>query len=412
MRRNARAARAVLRGAVAWLCAVVLGVGGCGDDGAGRDDAGTQGASGSAGARDAATGGEPDGGGSGAAGTDGGGSGSGSEPDTDAGLTPGHIETDGGLECADVAAGQLPSELSCTGLYTDLAQKQVAPDVRPFTPAHELWSDGAAKQRWIHLPEGTQIDNSIADDWQFPVGTKLFKEFSIGGRRVETRLFWKTAEDRWLKAAYHWNEDETRATRFAGGEVDVDGDSYYIPSPKECDQCHKGRDDRALGFELISLALPGAAGLTLPQLIDEELLTDSPDPTQFEIGDDGTGNAAPALGWMHVNCGVSCHNGNSAAEGYASDLRLRLAAGEIDGRSSAAFDAVTTTVGVAAQTPRWLGNTLITAGSPEDSLLYVLASTRDPANPKDQMPPIASRQMDPEGLMLIEAWIRSLPAAP
>jgi hypothetical protein len=41
-------------------------------------------------------------------------------------------------------------------------------------------------------------------------------------------------------------------------------------------------------------------------------------------------------------------------------------------------------------------------------LLYFLVSTRDPANPKDQMPPIASRVVDDDGVALIEEWIRSM----
>jgi hypothetical protein len=351
--------------------------------------------------------------GSGASGNDSGGSsGSSGSNAGDGGLAPGHIETDGGLDCAAPPVNQLPSELSCTGLYADIESKEIAPGVRAFAPASELWSDGADKQRWIFLPEGTQIDTSVQDDWQFPVGTQLWKEFSWNGHRVETRLFEKTGDNRWLKAAYHWNADETRATRFAGGEVDVAGETYYIPSAKECDQCHKGRDDRALGFELISLALPGATGLTLSALMAEGLLTDEPTQATFEIGDDGTGHAAPALAWMHVNCGVSCHNGNPAAEGYSSDLRLRLPAEGIDGRSPAEFDSVVSTVGVDATTPRWLDRKRIAAGSPEDSLVYFLASTRDPNNPKDQMPPIASRRVDQDGLMLLESWISALPATP
>jgi hypothetical protein len=320
----------------------------------------------------------------------------------------------GGLEipasCPELAANAVPNELECTGLYTDVAAKRVASAIREFAPAHQLWSDGAEKQRWIYLPEGTQIDSSVPDDWKFPVGTKLFKEFSWSGHRVETRMFWKAGEGRWLKATYHWNEAETAATRFAGGEVDVAGDTYYIPSAKECDQCHKGRDDRALGFELISLGLPGASGLTLTELVDADLLSDPPTQADYEVGDDGTGNAADALAWLHVNCGVSCHNNNSSAEGYASDLRLRLPSDGIDGRSSAEFEAVRTTVGVAAETPRWSEWTRIVPGSPEDSLLYYLASTRDAANPKDQMPPIASRRVDLQGLGALDAWIRSLPS--
>ena len=191
--------------------------------------------------------------------------------------------------------------------------------------------------------------------------------------------------------------------------MEAAGDTYYIPSGKECKQCHKGRRDRALGFEATLLSLPGAQGFTMADLLERDLLTDPPDEDEtYEIGDDGSGKAAAALGYLHVNCGVSCHNGFSASEGFASDLRLRLPGGEIDGRSSEDFDSVTTTIGVDATTPRWGGNIRIVPGSPEQSLLYRLISTRDPNNPKDQMPPIASAVVDEEGIKAVEEWIRSL----
>jgi hypothetical protein len=319
--------------------------------------------------------------------------------------------TDPGVPgCSGQPVGELPSDLACTGLYADVRTKKLASGLRSFAPAHQLWSDGATKQRWILLPDGTQIDSSKPDEWHLPVGTKLFKEFSWKGHRVETRLFWKSAEGRWLKTAYHWTADETMATRFEGGDVDVAGDTYYIPSPKECDQCHKGRDDRALGFEQVSLGLRGAEGLTLSELARQGLLSDPPPQTELAIGDDGTGNAAAALGWLHVNCGVSCHSPNSNSEAYKTDMFLRLSADAVDGRSSADSDSILTTVGIAARTPRWLGRQRVVPGAPDDSLLYTLASHRDPAKAKDQMPPIASRIVDHDGIALVATWIRSLPA--
>ena len=312
--------------------------------------------------------------------------------------------------CPDVAPDTLPELLSCTGLYADIASKDVASRVVPFAPAVQLWSDGAAKERWIHLPEGTQIDSSAPDAWKFPIGTKLFKEFSHKGHRVETRLFWKIGEGRWVKTSYHWNADETEATRFAGGDVDVAGDKYYIPSAKECDQCHKGRDDRALGFEAGLMGLPGATGLTLAHLADQGLLSDPPAATALTIGDDGTGKAAAALGWLHVNCGVSCHNANPASEGYSSRLQLHLLAEQLDGAAVTGVAARTTTIGVDARTPRWLGKKRITPGSPEQSLVHELPSMRIPARPKDQMPPIASRVVDADGVRVLADWIRSMPS--
>ena len=57
--------------------------------------------------------------------------------------------------------------------------------------------DRAAKRRWIQLPEGATIDTSDMDYWQFPVGTKLWKEFVRDGVRV----FNPRDEGSWYDAA-------------------------------------------------------------------------------------------------------------------------------------------------------------------------------------------------------------------
>ena len=51
-----------------------------------------------------------------------------------------------------------------------------------YAPKFQLWSDSATKKRWIYLPPGSQIDTSDMDFWKFPVGTKVWKEFSAVGR--------------------------------------------------------------------------------------------------------------------------------------------------------------------------------------------------------------------------------------
>ena len=314
-------------------------------------------------------------------------------------------------DCGAVLPDTLPEALACTGLYDDIEDKSVASDVREFAPAFALWSDGADKTRWVLLPEGPTIDASDPDDWRFPIGTKFWKEFRWNGQRAETRLFWKVADNRWIKTSYQWNEDESAATRHPGGMVQVGGEDYYIPSAKECDQCHKGRADRALGFEAASLGLEGATGLTLARLIDEAILEGNEVPATLELGDDGTGVGGEALGWLHVNCGVSCHNANPAAEGYKTDLQMRLSASELDGSSLVDAAARVTAIDIDAQTPRWKGKKIIAPGSPADSLLYTLISHRDAAM-RDQMPPIASRVVDADGTAAIEAWIDALGATP
>ena len=89
----------------------------------------------------------------------------------------------------------LPETLAETGLYADWDAKVVAPDHLVFSPQYPLWTDGAIKHRWLHLPAGTWIDGTNPDAWVFPVGTKVWKEFRFNGAPAETRLIERTAVD-------------------------------------------------------------------------------------------------------------------------------------------------------------------------------------------------------------------------
>jgi hypothetical protein len=312
-------------------------------------------------------------------------------------------------QCAGVAPP--PNTIECTGLYTDVLKKTIASGVQPYAPAVPLWSDGAEKQRWIALPPGTKIDASDPNEWAFPVGTKIWKEFRRDGMRIETRLWQKVQANYWVRATYRWNADESEATSSAGADFALpDGGTYHIPTGDECDQCHRGRNDHILGFEQVSLGLAGATGLTLPQLAAQGLITPVPAATHLTIGDDGTGAAAAPLAWLHVNCGVSCHNDNSNSTAYGASQRLRLDPALLDGRSSANFETLTTTVNQMADTPTWQGQIRIVPGDPADSLLVKLISNRGTDNPvSNQMPPIASLLVDAPDTQNVVTWIRAMP---
>ena len=284
--------------------------------------------------------------------------------------------------CAD--AGAPPKTLECTGLYSDLVAKTVASGARPYAPAVPLWSDGAHKERWISLPPNTKIDATDPNEWVFPVGTKLWKEFSRNGKRVETRLWQKVRDRFWVSATYAWNEDETAADLSNGGDIALGDGAYHIPTGSECEKCHRGRNENILGFEQVSLGQSGATGLTLRQLVVEGLISPVPASTSLTIGDDGTGAAAPALAWLHVNCGVTCHNRNSNSIAYGAGMRLRLDPTLLDGRPVTDFDPLKTTQGVTVNAPGWNGQTRIVPGDPAHSLLYSLISHR---GPNVQMPP-------------------------
>lgn len=146
----------------------------------------------------------------------------------------------------------LPTTLAETGLYADFASRTIAADSRPFSPQYPLWTDGATKRRWVRLPKGASIDASSPDAWQFPVGTKLWKEFSFG-RPVETRFIERTREG-WRFATYVWSEDgKTAALAEPRGQL-APGTEHQIPAAADCRVCHANGATPVLGFSALQLS--------------------------------------------------------------------------------------------------------------------------------------------------------------
>jgi hypothetical protein len=317
------------------------------------------------------------------------------------------------LEVAE-ERGSVPKNLGCTGLYEDRDYGEIAEDARPFEPTYKLWSDDSLKSRWFSLPEGETIDTSNFAEWKFPIGTKFWKEFRRGDRKVETRLFQKLEERRWVHGTYVWNDEQDEAEVLTTGmTVEVEGVEHDVPTHKQCTQCHSGHDDRVLGFEAVSLGLPNEnpEALTLQQLVDEGLLSDPPERTTLQIGPDGTNAAAQALGWLHVNCGVACHNQNANAEARKTKMVLKLDANLLDGRPLTELATLATTIDQPAQTQQWIGQQRIVPGKPDDSLLIQLAESRVPEGGNRQMPPVGTRLVDQINVDKIRTWISSLEPA-
>ena len=265
-------------------------------------------------------------------------------------------------------ASGLPDLLSQTGLYSDIGTETVAADVRFFEPRFVLWTDTATKRRWIHLPPGTQIDTSDMSFWQFPDGTKLWKEFTRGTTRVETRLMEKR-DGVWLKVAYLWNSDQSDAVALPFGQDDAANTPHDVPSANQCSTCHDRMRDRVLGFSAIQLdhASSQADEWTLQALIDGGLLTTAPAPGSLTLPGDATAQAA--LGYLHANCG-HCHNPTSPLQTVAP-LETWLTADALG--SVAETPTYATTVG---QLNRDETATLVVPASPMTSLVFQRMSVR------------------------------------
>jgi hypothetical protein len=309
-----------------------------------------------------------------------------------------------------------PGRLSETGLYADPARHAIAPDVLPFSPQYPLWSDGAAKRRWIRLPEGASVDASDPDAWRFPVGTRLWKEFSFD-RRVETRLIARTPAG-WVFAAYRWVEDESDAFLVPEDGAPAvhpiaPGVRHDIPSRADCLACHGGRTTPVLGFSALQLSpdrdplaphaeRPPAGSADLRTLVDRGLVRGLPsdlDVDRLRIADP-TARGRAARGWLHANCG-SCHASGGALRGLDLSLEARVR------DASVPPAAIATTVDRPSRfRPRALAHAdpvRVEPGRPEASVLFARLASREPAT---QMPPLGTRLVDAEARALVEAWIR------
>jgi cytochrome c553 len=304
----------------------------------------------------------------------------------------------------DAGAQDYPRLLSETGLFSDLARDVVAPGVRAYEPKYKLWSDGASKRRWLHLPNGAKIDTSDMDHWVYPVGTKVWKEFSVQGVRVETRLLAKVAAERWVTVSYQWRADLSDAEAVPEGVENANGTQHDVPSAELCLRCHGNMRDRLLGVTAIQLS-HDLGGVSLQTLIDEQRLS-RPPAGPFQIP--GGATAERALGYFHANCG-HCHNPQSAV--YAEiKSRAPYTGGPRFWEKVSALGSLTETEGYAStveQPNSVLPNLhIVEPGSPSQSELFVRIGQRGPGSL--QMPPIATEVVDTEGMAAIAAWISSL----
>lgn len=293
-----------------------------------------------------------------------------------------------------------PERLSETSLYADLAAGTIADGVMPYEVRFELWSDGATKRRWLALPAGSRIDTQDPDRWVFPIGTRAWKEFTVGGVRVETRYLVKVAERRWENVAYLWRVDGADADARPEGALDAGGTPHDVPSIGGCFDCHRGAPDGLIGVGALQLAT-GAPDELLAQLESAGLLSDAIVPRPSIPG---TPAEQSALGYLHANCG-HCHS-DVHPLGRFRTMRLGLPLGLVDPRDAPAF---TTTVGVAMGHAVGVTTLGVVAGDPAASQLWARMQLRgDPY----QMPARGSEIADPEGIALVRTWIEGLASPP
>lgn len=327
----------------------------------------------------------------------------------------------GELDClaAQASISPLPQRLSETGLFVEGSTTEIRPGLLAFSPQYPLWSDGAIKRRWIYLPPGSFIDASQPNAWEFPRGTRLWKEFSLG-RRVETRFIERLSDGSWRFAAYEWNEagsEAVLASSEVGASVQLSHTPerrYAIPSESDCRACHEGAAVPVLGFSALQLspdrdllaphAEPRVAGQAdLRALVAQGWLRNL--PQKILENPPRIAAASPAeraaLGYMHGNCG-HCH-GKPGDSGASVPVGVLLAQDVTDPES--ADKVLRTLIGASSRFRLSSADDAKQIVAPGESHMSMLPLRMRSRDTRVQMPPLGTQISDTEALALIERWI-------
>ncbi len=301
--------------------------------------------------------------------------------------------------------GGVATQLSATGCVDPSNPAQPAGGLIPYAPTAEFWSDGAAKERWIGLPNGQTITVGANGDWDFPNGTVLMKNFRLAERLIETRLFMRHPDGIWAGYTYEWNAQGTDATLVRGGkQVPIGAQTWIYPSEAQCLQCHTQAAGHSLGLETRQLASTirypqtgrdGHQLLTLSEIgalsapiEDPTSQTPYPKPT----GTEGSLNER-ARTYLHTNCS-QCHRPDGPTP---SDMDLRY---DTALASTSACNAAPGLGDLGIADAR-----IIAPGAPDRS---VLAARMNLRNSENAMPPVGTTRVDADGVALIREWITSL----
>jgi uncharacterized repeat protein (TIGR03806 family) len=302
-----------------------------------------------------------------------------------------------------------PDRLSKTGCVDPNDAKKPAAGLVPYDVNAPLWSDGASKDRWLAVPDGKTITVKDEDgDFDFPNGTVLVKTFTVGGKRIETRLFMRHDDGGWNGYTYEWLADESDAVLLPAGKTKAVGaQTWTFPSRSDCVTCHSDAAGRSLGLELGQLN--GDTTYPATNRISNQLKTldhigmfDKPlgkPVEQILAYPDPYGTAAVdarARAYLHSNCS-NCHRPKGGGLGNM-DLRF----------GTAFTDTKTCNVTPEAGEIGVAGGKLLVPGDTAKSLLAV--RTGSPA--ANRMPPLASSVVDAPGVKVLEDWIKSVAACP
>ena len=324
---------------------------------------------------------------------------------------------------ASTPAIPFPTQLSGTGLFSDLPKLTPAAGVMPYTINAVPWQDGACYSRVIAIPGNGVIDLHPSNDsrlgnfegsFRFPNKTVLAKTITMDvfdspdssqpqPQKLETQVL-QLVDGFWQAYSFVWNEKGTDAELSDGKGSDID---LLIPDPlvpggrrelgwhfasrAECQLCHGQRFGTVIGFtpEQLGEAITG-------QLQETGIVAKAPPnprPALAKPNNSDAPLAKRARAYLHANCAHCHHQGGGGATVFDLSNHLPFQQTKLVGLPPAQGDF------------RLDEARVIAPGDPYRSvLLYRMAKQGN-----GRMPHIGSNRIDTVGLKLIHDWIADMP---
>lgn len=338
----------------------------------------------------------------------------------------------------------IPKLISGTGMYKNMATKELGLNVVPFEVNAPLWTDGAFKERYIAIPPGTSvIYDDTADTYAYPDRAMVIKNFSVDTipGNPASRILYETrfsgvrivnGKERWYLWTYHWKTDQTDADLVpdAGESATVNVyrngtanppflKKWRFPSKLQCAACHRvqGTGGRTvLAFFTAQLNKPLSTAPTVNQL--DRLFTlgvlktkdgSKPDfsksPKWAHWDDASASLELRARSYIAANCS-GCHGTRGNATAAAGEVYLDYDFHDMKPHMDFAAKKL---VGVFPIDSAGL----VVPGRPDRSVLLYRQKMR---NQKDldftaermAMPPLGSYEPDTNAITMMSQWITSL----
>jgi uncharacterized repeat protein (TIGR03806 family) len=325
-----------------------------------------------------------------------------------------------------------PPLLSQLGVFTNLAALQPGPGILPYTVNSSLWSDNAAKLRWLAVPNnGThntateRVAFSLTDEWGFPPGTVFIKHFELPVndanqsivRRLETRFLVMDQNGGSYGLTYRWRADGTDADLLTNGVTanyvvtnlnsTTRTQAWQFPSRQDCLTCHNANAKYVLGLKTHQLngdTFYPQTGVTDNQLralghiglftapYDEAAIPSY--PKAQAVTNEAISLTTRVRSYIDANC-AHCHRPGGVRAHFDARYRTPLEEqgliyGPLDNYVNGPDDRVAV------------------PGNVANSLMHLRPSLVGAL----QMPPLAKNVVDTNAMQVFADWINSLPTGP